>query len=155
MSVQIKLKDMVDELEVQLDDFHSFLNVKTGQIVGVTSEDLQAAEDEEPFEHLVEWQQDDRRTAKDIVENDEDYMEFPTKYEINEYQIIEEFCYSISDERKQEALLRAIRGRGAFRRFKDTIIEFGIEDQWYVYRNEILKQIAIKWCQENDINYIE
>nr|WP_246869791.1 hypothetical protein [Priestia megaterium] len=34
-------------------------------------------------------------------------------------------------------------------------MDFEIEDQWYSYRDEYFKQIAIEWCQENKINYIE
>ena len=108
--------------------------------------------------HLIiylEWQQEDMISAIDVVENFENYIELPTKDEINEYDIMEEFCLTISDQRKQDSLLRAIRGKGAFRRFKDRIIELDIENQWYVYRGEQLKQIAIEWCRDNHINYVE
>lgn len=60
-----------------------------------------------------------------------------------------------NDQRKQDSLLREIKGKRAFRRFKEKIIDYEIEDQWYSYRDERFKQIAIKWCKDNDINYIE
>jgi Uncharacterised protein family (UPF0158) len=69
--------------------------------------------------------------------------------------VVENFCLTVSDQRKQESLLRAIKGKGAFRRFKDKIIDFEIEDQWYSYRDERFKQIAIKWCQDNNVNFME
>lgn len=149
MNIQVKLKDIVDEMEIQFDDSRSMFNIKTGQIVLVTTEDLIAAEDEKPFDHLPEWQQENRMVAIDVVENFENYIELPTKYEINEYEMMEDFCLTVSDQRKQNTLLRAIRGKGAFRRFKDKIIEFEMEDQWYSYRGECLKEIAIEWCQDN------
>lgn len=74
---------------------------------------------------------------------------------MNEYEIIESFCFTVSNQRKQESLLRAIKGKGAFRRFKDKIVDFNMEEQWYSYRNECFKQIAIEWCQENNISFIE
>ncbi|WML46713.1 UPF0158 family protein [Neobacillus sp. PS3-34] len=155
MKIQVKLKDIIEEMEIQFEESSSLLNVKTGEIVLVSSEDLRAAEDEKPFDHLPEWQKENRMIAIDVVENYENYIELPTKYDINEYEIIEEFCFTVSDQRKQDTLLRAIEGKGAFRRFKDKIIDLEIEDQWYSYREECFKQIAIEWCQDNDINYIE
>ncbi|MGM0876919.1 MAG: UPF0158 family protein [Bacillota bacterium] len=106
-------------------------------------------------DHLLEWEQENRMVAIDVVENFENYIELPTKYEVNEYEIMEEFCLSISDQRKQDILLRLIKGKGAFRRFKDKIIDLGIEDQWDGYRDDCFKQIAIKWCKDNNVNYIE
>lgn len=155
MSIQVKLNDIIEELEIQFEESRALLNIKTGEIVLVTSEELRAAEDDESFDHLPDWQQEDRKVAIDVVENFENYIELPTKYEINEYEIMEDFCQTESDQRKQDSLLRAIRGKGAFRRFKDQLIDFEMEDRWYAYREERFKQIAIKWCQVNNINYIE
>ncbi|MEH7013161.1 UPF0158 family protein [Neobacillus niacini] len=155
MNIQVKLKDIIEEMEIQFEESRSLFNIQTGEIVLVTSEDLRAVEDEKPFDHLPEWEQENRIIAIDVVENFENYIELPTKYEVNEYEIMENFCLTLSDQRKQESLLRAIKGKGAFRRFKDKIIHFDMEDQWYSYRDERFKQIAIEWCQENKINFIE
>ncbi|MED1470068.1 UPF0158 family protein [Bacillus salipaludis] len=155
MSIQVKLKDIIEEMEIQFEESRSLLNIKTGEFVLVTSEDLRAAEDEKPFDHLPEWEQENRIIAIDVVENFENYLELPTKYEVNEYEIMENFCLTVSDQWKKESLLMAIKGKGAFRRFKDKIIDFEIEDEWYSYRGECFKQIAIEWCQENKINFIE
>ncbi len=48
----------------------------------------------------------------------------------------------------------AIKGRGAFRRFRDQIYRYEIEEDWYAYLDEALKQMAIDWCQENGIAYL-
>ncbi|MDQ0202292.1 UPF0158 family protein [Neobacillus ginsengisoli] len=155
MSIQIKLKDLIEEMEIQFEESHSFLNIKTGEIVLVSSDDFRAVEDEKPFDYLTEWDQENRMIAIDVVENFENYIELPTKYDVNKYEIMENFCLTISDQRKQESLLRAIKGKGAFRRFKDKIIDCEMEDQWYSYRDECFKQIAIEWCRENKINFID
>lgn len=155
MSIQVKLKDIIEEMEIQPEESRSFLNIKTGELVFVTSDELRAAEDEEPYDHLPDWQQDNLKVANDVVENFENYKELPTKYEVNEYEIMEDFCLIVTDQRKQDALLRVITGKGAFRRFKDKIIDFEIEDQWYSYRNERFKQIAIEWCRDNNIDFVE
>ena len=155
MSIQVKLKDIIEEMEIQFEESRSLLNITTGEIVLVTLEDLRAVEDEKTFDHLPEWEQENRMIAIDVVENFENYIELPTKYEVNEYEIMEDFCLTVSDQRKQESLLRSIKGKGAFRRFKDKVIDFEIEHQWYSYRDERFKRIAIEWCQDNNVNYIE
>ena len=89
MTVQVKLKDIIEEMEIQFDESQSFLNINTGEIFFVTSNDLRAAEDDEPFNHLPDWQQENLRIANDVVENFENYIELPTKYDVNEYEMME------------------------------------------------------------------
>jgi hypothetical protein len=155
MSIPVKLNNIIEEMDIPFEGSFSFLNRKTGEFIFLTSEDLDAAEDEEPIDDLPEWQQENRMAALAVVENEEDYIELPTKFDLNEYEIMESFCLTVSDQRKQESLFKAIKGKGAFRRFKDKVIDFGIEKQWYSYRNEWFKEIAIEWCLENKIDYVE
>jgi hypothetical protein len=155
MSIPIKIQSIIEELEMQFDESQTFLNRNTGEIVFVKLEDLRAAEDEEPFDHLPDWEQEDRKIAIDVVENFENYLGLPTKYEVNEYEIMEEYCLSVSDQVIRDNLLRAIKGKGAFRRFKEKIIDFGIEKNWYSFRDKRFKEIAINWCNDNNIDFIE
>jgi hypothetical protein len=48
-----------------------------------------------------------------------------------------------------------IRGRGAFRRFKDQIQAYGMAEEWYRYRDTALREIAVAWCEEHGIPYNE
>lgn len=154
MAVTVKLKDIIDCMEFQSDEGSSYLNTKTEEVVSVTNEELRAAENEEPLEDFPEWQRDVIRIAIDILETD-DYLPLPTKFDIHEYSIMERFCRSIEDDDICEELCNAIRGRGAFSRFKDRIHEYGIADAWYKYLDGALREIAIAWCEENGISYSE
>jgi hypothetical protein len=152
MAVCVKLKDIVDELSFIPDEASSYLNTKTGEVISVTHEELRAAENEEPLEAFPEWQRDAIRIANDILETDH-YLPLPTKFDIHEYRIMERFCRSIEDDDISDDLCHAIRGRGAFRYFKDKIHEYGIADDWYQYLDNALRAIAIEWCEENGIPY--
>lgn len=154
MPPPVKLKDIIEGLEFQSDEGSSYLNTTTGEVVYVTQEDLWAVEQNKPLENFPEWQQDMIRTAKDILETDH-YLLLPTKFDIHEYRIMEHFCRSVDNDDMRDDLCNAIRGRGAFRRFKYRIHEHGIADKWYRYRDEALKEIAIEWCEENGIQYTE
>jgi len=141
-------------LEFLTDEGTSYLNTTTGEVVYVTTEELRAAEEEQPLEDFPEWQHDAIRIAKDIVETDH-YLPLPDRFEIHEYSIMERFCLSVDDEDIRDDLCDAIRGRGAFRRFKDRIQAYGIAEDWYRYRDEALREIAMAWCEEHGISYTE
>jgi len=83
----------------------------------------------------------------------ENSIGLPTQYEINEYSMMEEFIETIEDVKTYNQLQIAINGRGAFRRFKDTCINFDIIEEWYKFRDEKYKEIAIEWCKENNIKF--
>src|SRR5712691_2994600 len=95
-ALRVKLSDLIEGMDFQSDECFSYLNTTTGEVVSVTTEELRAAEEDEPLEDFPEWQHDAIRIAKDIVETDH-YLPLPNRFEINEYQIMEQFCSSVED----------------------------------------------------------
>jgi hypothetical protein len=142
-------------MECQSDESHSYLDKRTGTVVSISDEEIQAAEDSEPIEDFPEWQQGLIRIAKKILAETGGYIGLPSKFDIHEYSIMERFCLSIDDSEISDTLYSLIKGRGAFRRFKDALYEYNLSDDWYKYRNNALKEIAIEWCRENDIEFEE
>ena len=57
--------------------------------------------------------------------------------------------------RAQDALDAAIRGKGAFRRFKDRLYDFDLQEKWYKYRDDCYEQIARDWCERFGIEIEE
>ena len=55
----------------------------------------------------------------------------------------------------QEELAYAIRGKGAFRRFKQSVRYHGLEQRWYDYLAEAYRELAIRWCAEEGLEYTE
>ena len=66
---------------------------------------------------------------------------------------MERFCLSVEDQAISDELYYAIKGRGAFRRFKDRIHRYGLAEAWYQYLDEALEKIAKRWCEEHQIDY--
>ena len=153
MAIRVKLNEIIEGLEFQSDESSSFLDKTTGKVVLISDYEMRAAEDEDPIEDFPDWEQELVRIAKEIVDETGNYIELPTKFDINEYSIMENFCLSIDDSEMCEVFGRLIKGRGAFQRFKDAINEYDIADDWYKYRNNALKEIAIEWCKENGIEF--
>jgi hypothetical protein len=150
----VKLDAIIEGMESQSDEIISYLNKKTSEVIIISDEEFSAAEFEEPMEDFPEWQQEQIKIAKEILETD-DYIALPDKYEIDEYHIMERFCLSINDDKIRDILYSGIKGRGAFRIFKDNIRRYGLVDEWYKFRDEALKQIAIEWCECHEIPFTE
>ena len=154
MTVPVKLKDIIEGLEFLTDEGSSYLNTVTGEVVYATTEELRAAEEEQPLEDFPAWQHDAIRIARDIIET-EHYLPLPDRFEMHEYQIMERFCLSREDDDLCDDLCNAIRGRGAFRRFKDRVQVYGISEEWYRYRDAALREIAMAWCEAHGLQYTE
>lgn len=92
-------------------------------------------------------------TIELIDRNRDRFMHLPTKYDIHEYSIMEEFVYSLEHGDARDYLESAICGKGAFRRFKDGIRRFGIAQRWYGFQADAYKEIAIRWCKDHDLAY--
>jgi len=79
------------------------------------------------------------------------FQPLPTKFDIHEWSIMEDFSNSVKSARIRAELLDAIHGAGAFRHFKHMLRLYKIEQRWYDFRAEALRQIAIEWCEKNNI----
>ncbi|MCP4153023.1 MAG: hypothetical protein GY757_35150 [bacterium] len=104
-----------------------------------------------------EWQKEHLEKIKPIPEDTcpARYIGLPLKYDFHEYAVMERFITSLSGADMRESLWRAIKGRGAFRDFKNEINRLRIADQWYAYRDAALKEFVIRWCEAGDIPYVD
>ena len=97
---------------------------------------------------------DNERLEDEIDENPERYLSLPTKFDIHDYHIMEEFIRTLKGERANN-LEHAIQGRGAFKRFKDMVDSMGILGQWYDFQTKYYRKLAITWCQDHRLEYKE
>lgn len=155
MNPTVKLSEIIEAIDIQSDEMAAYLNRRTDQIITISEEEVRAAEEGDPLDDYPEWQQDNIHIASDFLENEDDYLALPTKYDLNEYQIMEKFVLSLNDRRTSELLNTSIKGKGAFRRFKDTLNRLQLDDEWYAYRDAALRQVAIDWCESNQVQFKE
>jgi hypothetical protein len=150
---KVKLEDVLEAIELAEDDGRHYYNKVTGEVIYVSYEESRIAEDssDEDLEDYPEWERELIESAIDVEENYENYIALPSKFEIDEYNIMVDFCDSLEDNRIANQLSNALNGRGAFRRFKDTAINLDVEDDWYEFQEKAYKKIALDWCNENKI----
>lgn len=68
------------------------------------------------------------------------------------YRDMAEFVEGVHHRRAAELLDRAIAGRGAFRRFKDTLFEFPeLREQWFRFRDARSRRRALRWLASAEL----
>lgn len=145
MAVTVSIKEVVGALETASDEMSSYVNRATGQVVTVSHEDLRLAE-EDPRSDMPTWQQEVVAEARRIIESD-DWLELPNKFDIHEWQIMNDFAASLAADAERASVADAIHGNGAFRNFKATIRRLGIEAAWFAYKTAALETIARDWLE--------
>jgi hypothetical protein len=152
MSPPVKLNDVIEALEAAGEEFAHYLDRNTGEIVMLTNEEMEAAEEDELISEYPDWQREAILKAREILKS-ENFVELPDQFDIHEYQIMEDFCLEFEDRRVGEDLRRLIKGSGAFRRFKNAIYSMGADKSWYEFRRAAIEKIATEWLEENAIAY--
>jgi hypothetical protein len=68
------------------------------------------------------------------------------------YGDMEDFIARVRDPRARELLERAIAGRGAFRRFKDTLFEFpDVRHAWFKFHDARTERRALGWLADEEL----
>jgi Uncharacterised protein family (UPF0158) len=151
----VSVRSIVNEMDMLSYDVSAYINKKTGELVSVSEEEagiIEAGNEDDEF--IPEWQKETLPKVREVLESN-DFVALPDQFEIDEYSIMKSFCRSLSDEGLRDELLHAIRGSGAFRRFKDAIHHKGIQDDWYRFRDGILKGIAVDFLESEGIAYLD
>lgn len=142
----ISVADIVNEMVETSDDRVAFLNRSTGEVFTVTEEQRALLEHGHPIGDVSTFE----RQLRDHYSNG-DLVELPTRFEHHEYSIVERFCYSVQDRDHREQLLKAIRGKRAFRDFNQLTRTLGRHDEWCSFRDRAFEAIAIGWLEKHQI----
>ncbi len=68
------------------------------------------------------------------------------------YGDMEDFIDGVRDPRAADLLARAIAGRGAFRRFKDTLFEFPqLRQEWFEFRDARMERRAVEFLVDEGL----
>lgn len=136
--MKVKLDDIIFAIETTDQYTENFIDKKTGKVVYVSDMAMTMREKEVVYEKLDEH----------------GFYRLPSSFDINDYGIMEDFIAKLPP-RPQEFLESAIRGKGAFRRFKDGVRKIGLEQAWYEFQENAYRQQAIRWCKEEGIEYVD
>ena len=124
--MQIKLREVIDALEETSVDKQFYYYINEERII--------------PFDEEIDL---------------DEVISLPTNKEIDNYGIMCNFIDDLDDEEAKGWLSEAIKGAGAFRRFKTTLDRFGLNNKWLEYKEESYRNLAMDWCEYEGIEYLE
>jgi hypothetical protein len=151
-----KLSDLMDPCDFDSGDYITRFDRETGRIVIVEQSLLSAVEEgrEEELGDFAAQQKEELELARAIFEDDrERFIAPPSHFDFHEYRQMERFIGSVANAAAAEQLWQAIKGKGAFHRFKSAAHRLGLLDEWYRYRLDAMKEFVIAWAEENEVPY--
>jgi hypothetical protein len=154
MTPAVKLSDLTDALEMSSEESGSWLDRQTGQVLAVDHDVIAAVETAEGNEiptGLEDWQEKQVPAARGISAGDPRYLALPDKFDFHEYRHMEKFISTVADADQADQLWRAIKGKGAFRHFKDTAARLDLLESWYGYRDAALTRYMLDWAEVNGV----
>lgn len=152
MNATAKLTELMDSMEMQSEDWLYRYDRKTGKVAMVeqsTYHAIDAQEDED-----LDESDEEVVLARAMVEDAKGrFIDPPDKFEFHEYHQMERFIGTVEETSVADELWRAIKGKGAFRYFKDVAERHDLLDAWYRFRDEAAKAFVIRWAEFNEVPY--
>jgi hypothetical protein len=151
MPISAVLEDLIDALDEQTDTLFAFLDRHTGDVFLISEESLALTEaDPETIAMLPDWQKEEAMRAV-LIETTDRYLALPDRFDVNEWNIMNEFSHEVKRENIRTALLRAVQGNHPFGRFKDQIANHNLWDDWNRFRSHAFGEILRDWAEENGV----
>jgi hypothetical protein len=140
-ALNINLDELCEAMEGSSYENEYFLDLETGEILFISD----YMDDEETNE------------LKDRIEEDFEHYERIPKAESHEgYQDMVDFITTVDNEHLAELLEVAINGKGAFRRFKDVLLNYPEErERWFKFKDERMEERALEWLDDIDVTLSE
>ncbi|MCR4950821.1 MAG: GNAT family N-acetyltransferase [Solobacterium sp.] len=133
---KVKIKEIVDAMDMNDQDTQAFYNSEAGSVV-----------------FLTRGRYYDRMMNQANVISEDSLTPLPDRFEINDYHNMELFIEACDDETAAEWMRNAIHGRGAFRMFRAACERFHLLSDWYEFRERRHAETAVSWCLENGFEY--
>jgi hypothetical protein len=148
--LNVNLDELIEAMGTRLDGtVEWFLDTETGAIHVVDEEDLDEDDDDATavdHESLPAWQRDAKDLAAQIMASPERFVAVPQTESHEAYRVMEQFIAQVPDPRLRERLEDAIAGKGAFRRFKDVVLDHPrVREDWFRFESKVKRQRAAEW----------
>lgn len=145
--MKVSLDKILESMVLLLEGQNIFFNKKTHERIY----------DNTDMDDVIYWEGKliTKDEMLDEVEGNDDWILMPIKWEIHDWDIMRQFCESIKNDKICDDCMDSIRGKGAFARFKRFTNYYNLREQWDDFQFKAYKKIAIKWCEEHDLEYID
>ena len=146
-------------------DYVNLLDTKTGEVLSYESnieDELLTGGD---LSDLTEWEEGEIAAARrvlrasgELLEPGEEpdqvsepgrYVEIPRIETDEAYRAMTDFAETVRNAHLRELLDVALRGKGAFRRFKDVLLNYPAErERWFEFESQRQRETIEAWTRE-------
>ena len=149
----VSLNSLGQEFEAVMDPVDFYFDRETEEVVFLDTDNfpLEDEDEEEPGEEAL-WV---KELSENMEANPDRFVKLPSKYEINEWQIMSDFVDERPKGERKDILQDSIHGKGAFRMFRTMVERYDLLEDWYAFKAAAYREKAREWCEENDIAYTE
>jgi hypothetical protein len=162
----IDLTELEIAFETDFPEMHSYLDTETGEVVAVTDDCCgelerlrEGAGPEAPLEELLrdstlpDWRKRALAEAQRVEEHYGTSVVAVPKADVGEdIRDMEAFVATVPEPRLRDELQRALRGRGPFRRFRETMgSALDERDRWVQFKRHCFRQRMTDWLASLDL----
>lgn len=140
--ISININAVIDAMEMTQDQITYYLDSETGETFFIMGDFLDGEYEDE----------NDANIRK--VENDKAnrYREISTLSSHEGYECMEKFADTVISKELGKKLAIALNGKGAFRRFKDVLLDYPDErDRWFQFEKETIANLAKEWLESEKV----
>jgi hypothetical protein len=131
--VPVDWEALEDAFENNAPEVHSYLHLTTGEVLRV-----------------VDGVADPQMHVR--IASDGNYLRVDPVSSREQYRWMERFIPMVENGDLRGKLTQAIDGKGAFRRFKDVLMTYGLErERWFAFRSERLRTFMEAWLAAHAI----
>jgi hypothetical protein len=172
--VLVDIEELAMAMDMDFPEQHNFLDLETGEIVTYTDEFARELEDvydeiyDEEGSRVISLEEylegrDDPDWQKEVLLTidrvelgyGERYIRVEPDDRHADYHDMERFIDTVEDPDLRDRLWNAIRGRGAFRYFRDVVAERPeVEERWFEFKDQRLQQRVRDWLALRNIEPI-
>jgi hypothetical protein len=140
-TLKIGLDELYSAMENSSYAVEYYLDLETGEILFVS----EGMDDEETGKLKIQ-----------IGEELDRYELIPKAESYEGYRDMQAFIATVEDDHLSELLEVAINGKGAFRRFKDVLLNYPEErERWFQFKDDRMKERALEWLDDIDVTLVE
>lgn len=137
--INVRWAELETAVERNAPDTESFLDTRTGEVIT-----------------LVENGPNVEELRAKVLSGGDIFLRVEPASSREQYKWMERFVAGVAEPTLRERLIISIDGKGAFRRFKDALLNFPVErERWFAYRGELLHWHIQEWFARDGLTTTE
>lgn len=133
--IAVRWAELETAVERNAPDTESFLDTRTGEVIT-----------------LVESAPNAQELRTRVMNGGDSFLRVEPASSREQYKWMERFVAGVVDPVLRERLIISIDGKGAFRRFKDALLNYPTErERWFTYRGELLHWHIQEWFKRDSL----